>query len=80
MIKILFAFLIYSLIFSGCTSQSNLPIYPITGSEFTDIWKQYDTYAKENNKVQLDFISTSKALDILQNSFVFHSKTTVKVD
>lgn len=62
-IKTLFTFLIYSLLFSGCTSQNNLPIYPTTGSEFTEIWKQYESYAKENNKPQLDFISTSKVFD-----------------
>ena len=36
--------------------------YPTTGSEVTIVWSDYDTFAQENNKPRLNFISTSKGV------------------
>ena len=48
---------------SNIATDSSLLKYPTTGSEFTEVWKKYDEYSKENNKPKLDFVSTSKKFD-----------------
>lgn len=62
--KITIVLMFLTLLFTGCSnSEIKLPIYPTTGSEYTEIWKNYDNFAKENNKPKLDFVSTSLLMD-----------------